>query len=48
MRKGQKLISIISLKLKNEGYAISNDNIERVIWNMSNSEFDEIMNYTKL
>ncbi len=44
MRKGQKLINFVSIALRNAGFQPTNDNIENEIWNMSDEEFDKIIN----
>ena len=44
LRKGQKLIGIVSLKLQDLEIEATPSNIENYIWNMTSTEFDEIMN----
>lgn len=44
MRKGQKLIGKVSLKLQDLGIEPTPANLENYIWNMTSTEFDEIMN----
>ena len=43
-RKGQKLINYFTVKLIREGYEPSIRNIEIEIYNMSDQEFDKVIN----